>query len=397
MIRWGRGRAAALAALVAVAPALVFVPDPSAAQQQPPYIEVSNSCVAVGQRLVITVWGDGWASRIPQGGNMKLEWNWGGEPSTPSPADVTPKNYLNIPGTFAYTFDVNARATSFTRFNLVTYTATGIPTSVGGVDMNIQNTCPTATATCIEEAGQPVLRMQSRGYSSAFEHLFWYRYRTADQQGPATGVAQNDGTMVALLRNLRQASGSTVTARIYEPPSGDRSGRYYFLTILVPVCTVSSTTTAPTTTSPATTAPPVVTTTPTATTAAPGRTTLPPLVTTTTIVIPPPTPGATLTVTPAIGPQGFVATATGTGFPPGAVVVLTWAPGLGTASAVANQDGMFSAGVLVFPKDMLGPRTLVASGGDTSATATFLVVPGSVKPAGRGDAHLSRGRRFTNR
>ena len=151
--------------------------------------------------------------------------------------------------------------------------------------------------------------------------------------------------------------------------------------------TSSSTTTPPSTT--ITTAPPDDTV-PDVTTS----TTRPPDVPT--VTVPPPTPGATLTVSPELGPAGFVTGAAGTGFPPG-VVVLTWSPGVGSATAVVGPDGTFSARMLVMPNDRLGPRTLVATSGTTSAFDAFLVVPSSVQPSGQDVQQITRIRRFNQR
>lgn len=160
-----------------------------------------------------------------------------------------------------------------------------------------------------------------------------------------------------------------------------------------PPGTVPTTTTSTTSTS--TTAPPDDEPIPTTT-----RPTVPGSIPTTTlpatIDIPPPTPGATLVVTPALGPTGFVAGAVGTGFPPGPVE-LTWSGGIGTTMTIAGPDGTFSTRVLVLPGDRLGPRALVATGGGTSTFAAFLVVPSTVQPSGSDVNQINRIRRFNNR
>ncbi|HEX2851023.1 MAG TPA: hypothetical protein VHN98_10740 [Acidimicrobiales bacterium] len=148
----------------------------------------------------------------------------------------------------------------------------------------------------------------------------------------------------------------------------------------------------PTTTT--TTTAPVITTTTTSTTVTPGTPTT--TTTSTTIPIPPPTPGVSLTVTPAIGPAGFVALAQGSGFPPGAVT-LVWNPGIGTTPATAGPDGTFTVQVLIFGHDILGPRALIASGGGVSAAAPFLVVPSTMQPSGKDVTQITRIRRFLGR
>jgi len=155
-----------------------------------------------------------------------------------------------------------------------------------------------------------------------------------------------------------------------------------------------TTTTAPPDTVPDTTAPPATIPPPTT---RPGATTTVVVTTTTSIVIPPITAGAALSVNPKVGPPGFVATVTGTGFPAGPVL-LVWTPGIGTTQAVAGPDGSFKASALIFPKDRLGPRTLVATAGTTTANALFLVVAPSVEPSGGSDiAQINRTRRFIQR
>jgi hypothetical protein len=148
--------------------------------------------------------------------------------------------------------------------------------------------------------------------------------------------------------------------------------------VYVVPCPPATTTTAATTTSP-TTAPSTTTT-----------------ATTTTTTVPPATPGAVLVVSPPLGPPGFVTIARGSGFEPGPVA-LTWSPGLGTTSAVAGDDGTFTVQVLVLPNDRLGPRTLVASGTVSVATASFLVVPNTMKPAGRDVLQIVGSRRYLHR
>lgn len=115
-----------------------------------------------------------------------------------------------------------------------------------------------------------------------------------------------------------------------------------------------------------------------------------------TIELPPVTVGATLVVTPELGPAGFVPGVTGTGFPPGPVE-LRWEPGIGRTIAIAGADGTFVTRVLVMPNDRLGPRAIVATGGTTVAIDAFLVVPSSVQPSGQNVQQINRIRRFNQR
>jgi hypothetical protein len=161
------------------------------------------------------------------------------------------------------------------------------------------------------------------------------------------------------------------------------------------VTTVPTTSTTTVTATTPTTIPSITATTApgkgTTTTAKAGTTTIPSIVT-----IPPPTAGVTLTVSPALGAPGFVAMARGTGFPPGPVVV-AWSPGVGTFTATVAADGTFQTQVLVFPRDRLGQRGLVATSGTVAGTATFLVVPNRIQPSGKDVSQINRTRRFLQR
>ena len=183
------------------------------------------------------------------------------------------------------------------------------------------------------------------------------------------------------------------------PGEGTDSNRAVLATATWSPCppgTTTTTTAATTTTS--TTEPETTTTTrpgsTTTTTRPNGPTTTLPVP----VELPPPTPGATLTLTPRLGPPGFVTGVRGTGFPPNTTVALHWQPGVGTATALVGADGAFATRVLVLPNDQLGPRALVATSGATTAFDAFLVVPSTVKPSGgQNVAQLNRIRRFLKR
>jgi Tol biopolymer transport system component len=89
---------------------------------------------------------------------------------------------------------------------------------------------------------------------------------------------------------------------------------------------------------------------------------------------------------PPIGPPGFVTTARGTNFPPGATVVLAWSAGLTATmpAVVADPSGSFTVQMLILPRDRLGQRilsgTFTAAGGGSAQSLPFLVVPGSGQP-----------------
>jgi hypothetical protein len=167
-----------------------------------------------------------------------------------------------------------------------------------------------------------------------------------------------------------------------------------------PPGTIPTTTTSTSTTT-STTEPTSETTTPTtaASTTSTTRPNLPgPDVTVPpSVPLPPATPGATLTVTPRLGPTGFVTGVTGTGFPANATVDLHWQPGVGSTTATTGADGTFHAQALIFPHDRLGPRALVGTSGGTTAYDAFLVVASTVQPSGQNVAQITWTRRFLQR
>jgi len=94
-------------------------------------------------------------------------------------------------------------------------------------------------------------------------------------------------------------------------------------------------------------------------------------------------------VTPRIGAQGFVTRAVGKDFPPGAVVRLSWSAGISPTpgEVVVGADGRLDAQVLIFHRDQLGERLLVAVPVSGPAfgevrSSPFLVVPRTVQPYG---------------
>lgn len=89
-----------------------------------------------------------------------------------------------------------------------------------------------------------------------------------------------------------------------------------------------------------------------------------------------------------VAPQGTVVVATGSGFPAGTQVGLTWSTGITPALPIVTADakGGFRIGVLVFHHDVVGPRNLVATwvGGPEfpSLEVPMLVTVRSVMPPG---------------
>ncbi|WP_177154691.1 DUF11 domain-containing protein [Actinosynnema pretiosum] len=94
-----------------------------------------------------------------------------------------------------------------------------------------------------------------------------------------------------------------------------------------------------------------------------------------------------LTTDPPIGPPGFVTRVVGVDFPPGAEVRLAWSAGITQEPATArvSGDGRLDTQLLVFPRDRLGPRDVLAApltGPRFGQVASnpFLVVPRTVQP-----------------
>ncbi|MBV9445488.1 MAG: choice-of-anchor D domain-containing protein [Streptosporangiaceae bacterium] len=92
-------------------------------------------------------------------------------------------------------------------------------------------------------------------------------------------------------------------------------------------------------------------------------------------------PAPAVTATPGVASSGNTVLASGTGFPPGQRVTLTWRPGLGSAVAAASGSGTFEAYLVIFPDDAAGPRALIAAGPDGAlARSAVLVQRGPVEP-----------------
>ena len=98
----------------------------------------------------------------------------------------------------------------------------------------------------------------------------------------------------------------------------------------------------------------------------------------------------TMVIAPLSGPAGTTTLVTGTDFPPGATVTLTWDRGLTAATPVqvtADQAGAFQVSIYLLPHDIPGPRVLTAgTPADPAAfpgvTADYLVVEGTGQPGG---------------
>jgi hypothetical protein len=103
---------------------------------------------------------------------------------------------------------------------------------------------------------------------------------------------------------------------------------------------------------------------------------------TATVVATPVSEAARLTLDPGVSPPGQVTDVTGTGFLAGQHVTLSWDPGLGQVSVVANASGRLTAVMVIFPDDFTGPRVLQARDltSKVLATVNFLVQQPSVEP-----------------
>ena len=111
--------------------------------------------------------------------------------------------------------------------------------------------------------------------------------------------------------------------------------------------------------------------------------------TTTTSTSTPPVPSVppSLTLEPPMAPPGFVTYAVGRGFAPHTPVELVWlVPGWGTVrvrDVTTGEDGGFREPVLVFHREPIGPRQMIATGvaDPPTARASFLVVPATSQPS----------------
>ncbi|MCA1703434.1 MAG: hypothetical protein LC808_09320, partial [Actinobacteria bacterium] len=92
-----------------------------------------------------------------------------------------------------------------------------------------------------------------------------------------------------------------------------------------------------------------------------------------------------LTLDAKVGPPGFVVAARGRGFPARRTLVLDWSEGAGSIEVKTDRLGRFTAGMLVFPNDMTGPRRLevkVRGPRFRRVHLRFLVVPPTASPPG---------------
>ena len=101
----------------------------------------------------------------------------------------------------------------------------------------------------------------------------------------------------------------------------------------------------------------------------------------------------TLTIEPLSGPTGYTTTVTGTDFPPGTIVTLTWDRGITAATPIevtADAAGAFETIIFLLPHDIPGQRVLTAGtpadpGAFPEVAVDYLVTVGSGQPPGGPD------------
>ncbi|MDE3205975.1 MAG: PKD domain-containing protein [Acidobacteriota bacterium] len=130
--------------------------------------------------------------------------------------------------------------------------------------------------------------------------------------------------------------------------------------------------------------------------APPVHTTSPVSAATTTSTTKPASPGSsyhpTIVLVPTVGDPGTVVEVTGAGFPPGGNVTVAWSQGSGGFTETADIHGNLPPRrVSILRPDVLGPRQAKATvqGNPATASAPFLVVPGTAEP-GRSGSVLFR-------
>ena len=229
--------------LVALALVLLSVPvllaRPSTAQAAS-LVEVSASCVAIGQRFpTLTVWGSGFEPWLAAtGSTLTVEWSWGGAPSFPNPASVAPLTRAAPAGTFTLTFDV-----------------TGVSEGLGGFGRHRRpelcsarrrsSGLPTSTSVRRARSGPPraaphPARRRSLVSTTGYDppgRRFFYQYHLPDQVGPVSGTAAADGSVRAQFQPAPQSANATVTAQISQPAEGDFSAETFYNTSPCPSAT----------------------------------------------------------------------------------------------------------------------------------------------------------------
>lgn len=92
-------------------------------------------------------------------------------------------------------------------------------------------------------------------------------------------------------------------------------------------------------------------------------------------------PAPRLAISPGAATYGAAIQVSGTGFPPGRNVALTWNAGLGSTVTSVSTSGVLHAVLVIFPDDVVGPRVLRSTiAAKMLATASFLVQKPSTEP-----------------
>lgn len=352
-------------------------------------LEVSTTCLVVGVATPVIVWG----SSFPSTSTVTVE------PTAEAPATVTPDPAEGHPAGGSFLVRVSVVGTTTTGgafrfrasqgdlsvFSPLIYVlgpgacpAPSTPTTC----VSIPPASSTIPVTVTGLRVPPGSDFAMEGYTARF-YLDYHAPDPVPASPPTATVTK--GTVSATITAVAPPTppypeGDLVTVRL-DPPTFRAAVAAppppQFVSFFIPRCLPPPTTTTAATTPPTTRPPPGSTT-----TGAPGSST--------TSTAPGPVVTPLLGVYPYVGPDGFVTTARGSGFPPGATVTLQWSPGIGSVVVRAGPDGSFVTPVLILPRDVLGPRTLVALGFPT-ATAGFLVEPGSAGPPRSGGEWIFRG------
>ena len=372
----------------------VVVPGSGAGAQTAPTLEPSLTCVVIGQPTPITLWGTGWGGAaepvtIKATGNTQVT-------VAPDPAQATAAN-----GSFTITVSVTADKVG--SFAFVGQEPAAPPLSATTAPIFVidpaagPSGCPTPSTptpcvqatpftTTIPVSVTGLVDLGAEGAPALQNWLavFFFDYHEPDPvpSGPPQAVVTNG----AVSRNLIVSAPATppypnaylLTVRFDPPPSAaaPEGTRSQYVALALPPCASQATTTSTAPPPPASVGPTVATTAP-LTPPVPNP-------------VPLPTATPALRLSPGVGPDGFVAAASGSGFPAGAAVSLFWSPGLGVQTAHVGADGTFHVGVLILPRDAVGRRSLRAVG-FPSASASFLVVAGSAGPPRSGGQWVFRG------
>ena len=343
-----------------VAAALVVAASAAGAQVDPgpPLAVWASSCVASGPSELV-VYGRGW-----EAGTVTITVGTGEGSATAASGVFQARVAITAPaeGPLVLTAKQGAERTAQHTIDVSSSCSPSVSVVVGGL-------------ACLAPGQLVPVNLTVAGTGTrTFDHY-------VDLFGPAETInrshpAPENGsyTLSMLVRNV---PGRIVPVTVEATEAG---GTFTYATTnatLPPECASPETTTS--TAPPTTVAPTPETTAPPATPApAAPAAPLPPAVAPPSFGLPSAPPS--LSLGPSLGQAGQATTVAGTGFGPSTPVTLRWRPGIGEWTVTAGGDGSFRTQVLVLPNDIEGPRRLEAVGTAT-ASASYLVVPGSQQPA----------------